>query len=259
MADARVNVRQRRVSARLCVAAGLLLFVAACGGPPDTATAPEVTATDPTGGATGVAQTDDIVVSFSEPMNESVTEAAFSASPDMNCDFSWNGSSTQLTCDPQTNLSPGTSYTVTIATGAASAEGETLEAAHDFSFTTAGTAGAPFVVATSPADGDAVGPNVNVVVTFSEEMNEGSVESAFNASPALTCTFSWNAASTRLTCDPDGGLASNESYAITIGGAAQAASGESLDGDFTLSFDTTDTALEACQFGASTLGACVLD
>lgn len=243
-----------------CVAATLLLLLAACGGPPAPASPPEVSSSSPSDGASGVSQAADVVVTFSETMNESSAEAAFDASPSISCNFSWNTSSTELTCDPQTNLDPGTSYTVTVGSSAESAEGISLESDHQFSFTTAGTAGAPSVVSTSPDDGDsAVGTNVNIVVRFSEEMDRPSTESAFTTTPAMTCTFTWNAASTRLTCNPDSGLNSNETYTVTIGDSAQAAGGDALGSDYAFTFTTTDTSLEACRFGSSTLGNCVLN
>lgn len=116
---------------------------------------------------------------------------------------------------------------------------------------------APTVASTTPADGATnVGVGSAIAVTFSEAMDQTSTEAAFAASPAVTCTFSWNAASTVLTCDPDADLAADQSYTITIGTDAESESGQSLGAAASFSFTTGATVTELCTFGSSAFGAC---
>lgn len=117
---------------------------------------------------------------------------------------------------------------------------------------------APSVVSTNPSDGDTgVGLNVNINVTFSEAMNESATESAFTESPNINCTFTWNSASDRLTCDPATDLNPNDTYTITIDTGAEDASGNALASDFTFTFDTGSGAATTCEFDSGQFGSCV--
>lgn len=101
---------------------------------------PEVTAISPSDGATNVPDTTTIKLSFSEPMNQGKTEAAFSADPVISCSFSWNSEATELTCDPVTDLLSGETYTISLGTGAQDLAGNTLDTAYSKSFTTGSAA-----------------------------------------------------------------------------------------------------------------------
>ncbi|MBU3902607.1 MAG: Ig-like domain-containing protein, partial [Candidatus Thermoplasmatota archaeon] len=117
---------------------------------PDT-TLPNVTSTTPVDTATGVAVTTTIIVQFSEAMNKTNTEGAFSTSPATTGTFSWNAAGDKLTYTPSASLSGGTTYTVTITPSAKDLSGNPLDGDGDgiqdnpaskdnyvFSFTTAG-------------------------------------------------------------------------------------------------------------------------
>jgi len=113
------------------------LVAAACGGGGGGGpSAPTVTATNPADGATDVAITTNLSVTFSTAMNPTTTQAAFSTTPATTCAFSWNPAGTTLTCDPTNDLTPSTAYTVTIATTATNAGGTPLANAFGFGFTT---------------------------------------------------------------------------------------------------------------------------
>ncbi len=74
-----------------------------------------------------------ITVSFSEPMNRTSVESAFSISGNITGSFSWDGNNMTFT---PANLAPSTYYTVTISTGAMDVWNNSLEAPISFSFTT---------------------------------------------------------------------------------------------------------------------------
>ena len=97
--------------------------------------------TVPASGATGVARNTSIVLTYSEPMDQSATEGAFSCSPSCGTvSFGWNAIGTIATVDSTSDLAASTSYTVTISTAAIDVIGNALSAQHQWTFTTgAGT------------------------------------------------------------------------------------------------------------------------
>ena len=117
---------------------------------------------------------------------------------------------------------------------------------------------APTVTATDPADGaTGVALGSDITVTFSEAMNRPDAQAAFSASPAVTCSFTWNASDTEMTCDPDADLNAGASYTVTIAASATSATGEALGGAHEVTFDVaTPSALPTCEFGTHAFGAC---
>ena len=76
-------------------------------GPAADTTAPSIVSISPANGATGVARTANIVVTFSEKMNQAATQAAYESTDLVraNVTFSWNAAGTVLTINPVTDLS----------------------------------------------------------------------------------------------------------------------------------------------------------
>lgn len=102
-------------------------------------TAPQVNTIAPADGSTSVLSSGDVSVSFTEPMDEAATQAAFSLvrSTDgaaVSGTLSWSG--TTLTLNPSTDLAPATSYTARIATGARDVAGNAIAAEKVWRFTT---------------------------------------------------------------------------------------------------------------------------
>ncbi|MCK4758091.1 MAG: Ig-like domain-containing protein, partial [Thermoplasmata archaeon] len=90
----------------------------------------------------------------------------------------------------------------------------------------------PQVVTNDPLDGaTAVSVSTNIVVTFTEEMDQANTEGAFSIVPAAAGTFSWNAGGDVLTFNPSSDLLGGETYTITILTAATDLAGNTLDGD----------------------------
>jgi len=237
------------------------LVAAGCGGGGPAATAPTVSATLPADGAVTVALDSAISVTFSTAMDTSATESAFSADRAVTCAFSWNAASTTLTCAPADDLDPDSSYTITIGTAAKDAGGTALANAFTFSFSTADqvTPDAPSITATNPSDGDVdVSIATTISVTFSTAMDTSAAESAFAADPAVTCAFSWNAASTTLTCTPDSELTPETTYTISIAVSASDADGTPLGAPHAFGFTTAPAVLELCVLGTARFGACRL-
>ncbi|MDI6794155.1 MAG: Ig-like domain-containing protein, partial [bacterium] len=99
-------------------------------------TRPQVTAVNPPDGAAGVPITTSIKVGFNESMDQTVTQGAFSISPEPgNLSFSWAGDTMTVTHDPFTYA---TTYHCTISTQARddSNTGNSLAASYTWQFTT---------------------------------------------------------------------------------------------------------------------------
>jgi len=96
--------------------------------------APQAIASAPTGNLS--AAPTGMQITFSEPMNESAVEAAFSVAPSVAGTFTWSNGSTTLLFQPSQSLALGTSYTVTIGTGAMDVAGNGLARADVFTFAT---------------------------------------------------------------------------------------------------------------------------
>jgi hypothetical protein len=77
-----------------------------------------------------------VEVTFSEPMDEAATEAAFSISPSVSGSFGWGGGDTVMTFTPSSALAYETGYTVTISSAAEDKQGENMLAPYSWGFTT---------------------------------------------------------------------------------------------------------------------------
>lgn len=101
-------------------------------------TPPFVVSDAPEGSGVGTAPA--ITITFSEPMDEASVVQAFSMTPAMNGNFTWNTAGTVLTFTPARPLVPGTAYGVTISTAAKDLAGNAMTAPKTFVFTTVGAA-----------------------------------------------------------------------------------------------------------------------
>ncbi|HHF53439.1 MAG TPA: DUF5123 domain-containing protein, partial [candidate division WOR-3 bacterium] len=95
-------------------------------------TPPTITASSPTGENVSIDTT--ISVTFSEAMNKTSAEGAFSISPSVSGSFSWDGNKMIFT--PDSNLAYNTTYTVNISTSAEDLAGNNLESPYSWQFTT---------------------------------------------------------------------------------------------------------------------------
>jgi hypothetical protein len=78
-----------------------------------------------------------IEVSFSEPMDQSSVEGAFSVTPGVTGTFAWNSDSRAVKFIPSGPLAPDTTYTVVIGAGARDVAGNQLQSPRTFQFSTA--------------------------------------------------------------------------------------------------------------------------
>ena len=76
-----------------------------------------------------------IQINFSEPMNQTATQTAFSTSPSVSGSFNWT-SANVIVFTPTNNLSSQTTYNITIGTSATDLVGNNMTAPYYFNFTT---------------------------------------------------------------------------------------------------------------------------
>jgi hypothetical protein len=196
--------------------------------------APTVTSVTPTGENQSIASA--ISISFSEEMNTTAVESAFSISPAKTGTFSWSGNT--LTFTPASNLSYETEYDITISTGAKDLMGNTLELAYNWQFTTEIEVDitAPTVSHVS-LSGEDVEVTNKITITFSEAMNHTSVEDAITISPSVEILdYSWSGNSLTISFATD--LEPGTEYTVTVGTDAQDEAGNALAEPFTEQFST---------------------
>ena len=220
--------------------------------PADT-TPPSVASVTPADGSTGVAVTNAVSVTFSEQMETTATEGAFSldaGGTPVAGSCTWSG--TTMTFTPDADLAYETDYAITVTTDAEDTSGNGLADAFSSAFTTAAGVDttAPEIIDVSPADGaGAVPVTTDVSVTFSEAMDTDSTEAAFSLEvdgAAVSGSFSWSGST--MTFAPDGALADETVHDVAVTTAASDISGNSLEQGFSASFTTVSSAVPSASF-----------
>lgn len=223
------------VSAVLLIS--LLSGCSKLGNPSPDETAPTIASTTPADGATRIAIGTDITVTFSEEMEKSSAEGAFTISGGITGSFSWSG--TKMIFSPQV-LGYNTTFTCTVGTGAKDATGNSLAAAKTWSFTTiySDDETAPTISSVVPSnDAENVSISPTISITFDEEMNKTSAQSAFLINSAAPVgTFSW--AGNTMNFTPGSALSTNTIYNCTVGTGAEDLTGNTLASAYIWKFTT---------------------
>jgi hypothetical protein len=126
-------------------------------GPP-APQAPYIVSHVPDGDAVDVSTSANIEVTFSEPMDRTSTQNAFTIVPLVSGSFSWGSGDRVMTFDPSSNLDFGAQYTVEVSTAAQSKEGEDLKdlLINTWSFWTVESPQSPTWILEQLANGDIV-------------------------------------------------------------------------------------------------------
>ena len=209
-----------------------------------------MTGVDPADGGTDVAVDKNVVVSFSEAMNKTTAQSAFSltrqgTATKLSGVFTWNAAGTQMTFNPSANLGANTVYEIKVSAAAKDLAGNALGSPFASSFRSDATGAG--VTGVDPADGGTdVAVDKNVVVSFSEAMNKTTAQSAFSLTRQGTATklsgvFTWNAAGTQMTFNPSANLGANTVYEIKVSAAAKDLAGNALGSPFASSFRSDAT------------------
>ncbi len=207
-------------------------------------TAPTLTSSTPATNASSVAVNTNITLLFSEKMDT----ASVSVTSDPNSDLggaAWNAAATELSFNPPANLEVSSDYTLGVI--GKDVAGNAL-AATSIKFTTAGESNppppvdttAPSIASSSPEDGRTnAAINSNILVTFSEAMNPGSVTVSLNPSVNLGAP-GFKSENSAVEFNPPADLTGNTSYTVTVTGKDVA--GNDLTGSGSFSFKTATIA-----------------
>src|SRR5450759_1723922 len=229
----------------------LVVFMAGCNKKDviTTVVPPKVTSTDPITDATSIAINSKISAIFSVGMDPStITIGNFTlqqGTTAVSGEVGYTGTTATATFTPSSVLAAGTEYTATITTGAKDVDGKSLAKDYIWSFYTGGILDLtkPTVTLTDPAN-SAIGvtPNKLIVITFSEPMDQATINS-------LTYTLKQGSTSvpgavtytgTKATFTPASNLEYNKIYTGTITTGAKDLAGNALAGNNTFSFTTGD-------------------
>jgi hypothetical protein len=189
--------------------------------------------------------TTSVEVAFSEAVDRSSAEAAFSIQPVVDGAFSWSG--TTLTFTPALRLPLETDFVVTIAPRVRDVAGNVMEQPDELAFVTVGH---PTVVASQPAPDAADVPlAAPIVLTFSTLMDTASVEAALTMLPAVELTSTWSGE--QLTLTPVERLVEGTRYTVSLSQDARDSAGTPLEQPYSLSFRAVRSGLAATtQFPA---------
>ncbi len=221
---------------------------------PDT-TPPIVSAVTPAVGATGVARTTAVTVTFSEAMNAATINATTillmnPSSQVIAASVTYDAATLTATLTPAAALAASTSYTVTAVGGGSGVKDVAGNAlANDFvwSFTTAALDTTPPVVTVmTPASGATNVSATKVTATFSEPMAALTITTTSmllrRGSTAVAASVTYDAATRTATLTPSAALASATVYTATVksgaGGVTDIA-GNGLVSDVTWTFTTS--------------------
>jgi hypothetical protein len=205
-------------------------------------TPPNAVSTTPKNGETNVPIDANIVITFSDSMNRSVTENAISSVPAITGQFSWDSMAKTLTWNPNVNLTMNTQYTITITTSAKSQTNVSMASPYIFIFTTGILPDTipPIVISTIPFNGTRDYNNKsNITVIFSEAMNKTQTESAIYITPGSLAKKEWNVNGTILTLVAL--LEEGTTYVINISTKAEDLAGNKMENAYSFSFMTKST------------------
>jgi hypothetical protein len=151
-------------------------------------TPPTITAVLPEDGATDVPVSTTISATFSEAMNKTSTEAAYSLTPTVSGAFTWDGNT--MTFTPDAYLAFSTEYTVTIAATATDLAGNGLDGNengtaegsptddYNWSFTTGIDTTPPKIFNLQPADGSFINDTKPTISANYSDLGSGINESS---------------------------------------------------------------------------------
>src|SRR6185295_6943281 len=188
-------------------------------------TAPAVTTTVPTNGATQVATNTNITVNFNENVNIQ-DSTAFTVECPVATPIAFNvipaapGGTNSFTLDPISDLPVGTVCTVTVVASKVTDldtgdPPDNMVANFVFSFT---TDQAPSVISTVPTNNATdVGLNSTITINFSEQVNVASGGVTINCGSAVSFTPALPQSSlTTLVLTPTGGLPAGSNCTVTV-------------------------------------------
>jgi len=220
------------------------------------ATRPRVALVDPPNGAVDVPETTHVYLAFSEPMDRTSVEDAFSLRDAVRTRTKADGwflwSSEAVSYEPSTPLSFDVAYAVSVSTAARDVNGNPLDGGDGGNFTATFRTRAepdstpPHVVSTFPAAMQTDVPrDVRVTITFDDSMDRANTESAISMveispverTPVATGNFSWDAEDHAVSFSPvSENLTWGTQYAVRVSQAARDEAGNALPSPYDFPF-----------------------
>lgn len=223
-------------------------------------TPPTIIAASPAHGSTGNPVTTFLTINFSEPMDpgtiteQNITVVANSTTP-VTGTVSYIAASQAATFTPTANLSPNTTYTVTVRTpqvkdvagnglNVSNSPVSTSPASYTWSFTTIITdTTEPTVTAVVPINNaTAVSVSTPVTATFSEALNPATVTGATfflkSGNTTIAGTVTYDPALFQAIFTPAGTLSNSTTYTATLTTGVTDVAGNSLAVNYVWSFTT---------------------
>ncbi|UCE38149.1 MAG: Ig-like domain-containing protein [Thermoplasmata archaeon] len=190
---------------------------------------PTVSTISPSDTSTNVPVGTKITITFSEPMNKTSVQSAFSIKDSggnsKTGDFSWSGNT--MTFTPDGKLYPETQYTVRLGTTAMDLAGNPLSSESTVQFTTGADSTQPTIVETSPGGSDVSIAEI-ITIRFSKTMDETATENAFSISPQVSGKFEWEGNTLKFI--PDDLLVRGRVYTVTMDSSAKDLDGNNVLG-----------------------------
>ena len=179
-------------------------------------TVPTVKSIDPSSKAVNVAVNKTIKVTFSESIKTGTGWIELKDSNGKTVSFTKSISGNVLTIKPTSNLTKGTTYTLTIHTGSLTDLSGNPVALYGSTFTTTDGV-APTVKSVDPSSKAVnVAVNKTIKVTFSESIKTGTGWIELKDSNGKTVSFTKSISGSVLTITPTSGLTSGLTYTLTI-------------------------------------------
>lgn len=194
---------------------------------------------------------ENIIITFSEAMDPDTLYRGFTISPPVQGRYIWNGTRTAVTFDPLYDLSPGTTYTVSLTSEITDMNSNPLTEQYTFSFTVGNDFTGPEIVSVIQDDTglplieestvSGIERNGSFTLTFNEPVKRDTLHDGVRISPSCEFHIECAAESAAAKLVFDEPLESEVSYSLTLGSSISDTSGNSLERDFRYMFTVDGT------------------
>ncbi|MBN1915774.1 Ig-like domain-containing protein [Candidatus Dojkabacteria bacterium] len=202
-----------------------------------TIKAPTISNIEPVGD--GVLVDSAIKIKFDFDMVREDVESNISIEPSVEYTISWEDGAT-IILKPVLPLEKEKDYTVKLPSGLKNLKGgvSEIEVAHSFR-----TVGVVRVASTSPsANATGRDVNVNISITFNQQVDKASAQSKFSITPAVGGAFSWNG--NTMVFNPTASLAYTTPYTVNIAKGVKTVHGIDSNSDYSFKFTTKSQIFE---------------
>ena len=220
-------------------------------------TPPTVISTVPVNLATSVSVTSAVSATFSEAMDSTTISATTftlrvtATSVAVIGTVTYAAATNTATFTPTAPLSPNTTYTARITTGAKDLAGNALATQVEWTFITGSAPDntPPTVVSTSPVNGSTTSATTGpITITFSEAMDPATIDTTTfrlrvtATSAPVTGTVAYNTVTNTASFTPSSPLTNTTQYTATVTTGAKDLAGNALAGNFSFLFTVDTTA-----------------